>query len=507
MATTQLITNKFAIFSTKAKLDAAINDGYLQPGSIGFCKEAGKECLWTHGTYYKCDLSRTDVQSAVTALNATNSELPINSNAVRNLLATLGFPGASGDNNQAIVQVTQDNGVVSATKGDIGANHVTLDSTNISSTTQTTVQGAIAEIYTKIEDTADDAVVEVYRGNTKLGANDSISAGTEYTIKQGGTAICKIDIAADMVVKSGDVFTADGTEKLGTAQNAASAGLTSGKTYIKLEIANEDTTKNLLYIDAENLVKDHTAGATDTITVEISNNRVITAEVNDNSIGWGHLTNGNGGLQNKIDAQQTTISTTVTEITNPSTPPTTHITVSKTTSQNEATGVGDGYTISEYDIASDSYVGKFTPIGNETTVVGYIDAKVDAMGGENLWEPGASNTSSLKSKSNRTAPTSIAGERSIAAGDYTVTNNYGEAAFGIYNVSSKNAQDNTGSGNTIFSVGIGTGASARENGLELRANGNLYGQYGNPDAQSPSYTLTNLTRKFFNEFEWYEDLT
>lgn len=506
MATTQLITNKFAIFSTEAKLDAAVTAGYLTSNTIAFCKEEGNEFIWTHGTKFKCDLGREDVQDAVTAIGNAAAGLPVNSTAIRNLLSTLQFGGANGDADQAIVQVTQSNGIVTATKGDIAAEHVTYTHQQTSAqgvspvtydTTATNVQDAIAEIYEKVSDTAEDSVVEVYQGNTKLGPNDSISAGTEYTIKQGGSAVCKIDIAADMVVKNGTVITADGTEKLGTAQNAASAGLTSGKTYIKLEIANEDTSRNLLYIDAEKLVKDHTGDDTTTITVSISDSRVITADVNNNSIGWGHLTTGSSELQNKILAQRTTI----TPIAQTS-PATKHITVTKTAG-NDANGTGDNYVIAESDIASASYVGTIPGTATATDVVGYVDEKVAAIGGENLWEPGTA-TGSLKTKSNQSATSAITGERSIAAGDHTSTTNAAEAAFGVYNTSITGETDGS---KTMFSVGIGT-STATKNGFDVRKNGNLYGQYGNPTlGTNATYTYTNLTQKFYDEFEWYEDLT
>ena len=89
MATTQLITNKFAIFSTEVKLDAAVTAGYLTSNTIAFCKEEGHEFIWTHGTKFKCDLGREDVQDAVTAISNAAAGLPVNSTAIRNLLSTL----------------------------------------------------------------------------------------------------------------------------------------------------------------------------------------------------------------------------------------------------------------------------------------------------------------------------------------------------------------------------------------------------------------------------------
>lgn len=212
MATTQLIPNKFAIFSTEAKLDAAVTAGYLTNNTIAFCKEAGNELIWTHGTKFKCDLGREDVQDAVTALNATNSELPINSNAVRNLLATLGFSGASGDNDQAIVQVTQDNGVVSATKGDVAAAHVTYAKVNtgtaqdpVYNTTETTVQGAITEIYQTVDNfMTSGGVIGVYDSNGTKVTTIAVD-GTTYTFKQGTTEIASINIPKDMFLRSGEV--------------------------------------------------------------------------------------------------------------------------------------------------------------------------------------------------------------------------------------------------------------------------------------------------------------
>lgn len=90
---------------------------------------------------------------------------------------------------------------------------------------------------------------------------------------------------------------------------------------------------------------------------------------------------------------------------------------------------------------------------------------------------------------------------SLAVGSYLETLNSGEAAFGVFNDSVTHATN--ASGQTLFSVGIGTSTAARANAIEIRKTGELYAQYGDPSAATPSYAYTNLTQKFYDEFEWY----
>ena len=64
--------------------------------------------------------------------------------------------------------------------------------------------------------------------------------------------------------------------------------------------------------------------------------------------------------------------------------------------------------------------------------------------------------------------TSAIGDTSCAMGSRTVANNTAEFACGKYNVST------TGTGSTMFSVGIGANSNNRKNAFEVRANGKIY---------------------------------
>ncbi len=97
--------------------------------------------------------------------------------------------------------------------------------------------------------------------------------GKNYTLKYGEKVVFHINVAADMVVDSGETLTADGTEKKGTSDSAENAGLTKGKLYVRLHIANADTAKDYVYILASDLGVIYTAGTNVTIS-----NGVISAK-------------------------------------------------------------------------------------------------------------------------------------------------------------------------------------------------------------------------------------
>lgn len=66
------------------------------------------------------------------------------------------------------------------------------------------------------------------------------------------------------------------------------------------------------------------------------------------------------------------------------------------------------------------------------------------------------------------------GTNSHAEGYFTKTENVAEHASGQYNVSNKASATFGHSGNTLFSVGNGTGVNARNNAFEVRQNGDVY---------------------------------
>lgn len=95
------------------------------------------------------------------------------------------------------------------------------------------------------------------------------------------------------------------------------------------------------------------------------------------------------------------------------------------------------------------------------------------------------------------------GDSSHAEGIQTVAKNFAEHASGRYNVSSSASATFGDSGNTLFSVGNGTGNNARHNAFEIRQNGDIYIQSGNTDinlqnslnSKADSSTLNNYLLK------------
>ena len=68
-----------------------------------------------------------------------------------------------------------------------------------------------------------------------------------------------------------------------------------------------------------------------------------------------------------------------------------------------------------------------------------------------------------------------------------MTTNESEHASGQYNVSSSASTTFGDSGNTLFSVGNGTGVNAKHNAFEIRQNGDIYIVSGNSDIKLQDY--------------------
>lgn len=83
----------------------------------------------------------------------------------------------------------------------------------------------------------------------------------KYHITQGGKKVgIDINIPKDMVVSSGEVIKATGSEKQGSGASAASANLTKDTKYIKLTLSNAPDTSDYVYIAVTDLVNDQVAG-------------------------------------------------------------------------------------------------------------------------------------------------------------------------------------------------------------------------------------------------------
>lgn len=90
------------------------------------------------------------------------------------------------------------------------------------------------------------------------------------------------------------------------------------------------------------------------------------------------------------------------------------------------------------------------------------------------------------------------GTNSHAEGCFTKTENVAEHASGQYNVSNKASTTFGDSGNTLFSVGNGTGINARNNAFEIRQNGDVYVTSGGTDVLLQDSIVTSTEKATWN---------
>lgn len=69
------ITNKFVHFKTKASFTSRLGAGDIQESSVVFIQDANE--IWTHGTYYKCDISEAEVIALINSKGyITKADIP-----------------------------------------------------------------------------------------------------------------------------------------------------------------------------------------------------------------------------------------------------------------------------------------------------------------------------------------------------------------------------------------------------------------------------------------------
>lgn len=69
------ITNRFVHFKTKASFTSRLEAGDIQESSVVFIQDANE--IWTHGTYYKCNISRAEVEALITSKGyITEADIP-----------------------------------------------------------------------------------------------------------------------------------------------------------------------------------------------------------------------------------------------------------------------------------------------------------------------------------------------------------------------------------------------------------------------------------------------
>lgn len=271
--------------------------------------------------------------AAIATLNGDVETAGSVAKAVKDGIDAVGTGVAQTEAGKAIVSVTQTNGVVVATSGNIKAANVDVewDTQNPKSTT-TSVQGALSEIYAKLDENAEAGEIAFYKDvegvPTKVG---TIAAdGVTYTLKQGTNTIATMNFALDKVVSSGAVVVATGSE----TDVPEGQTLVAGQKYVRLVIDNSSDGKNI-YIAVNELYDDYTFNNGVEITFT-ENANVVSAEINTGSIAKEKLTT---ALQNEITSARTAIVEKAAG----------HVTVTKTA----GTGAtSDSYTIAENDIAS-----------------------------------------------------------------------------------------------------------------------------------------------------------
>lgn len=262
------------------------------------------------------DLKGTLAQGDATTLEAINDELDgidseistlkgdVNTagsvaKAVKDGIDAVGTGTVQGESGKAIVSVTQTNGVVTATAGNINAANVNVSwptpaegEDALSATAD--AQAALIEIFNKIKANKEAGAVKVFNSS-----NEKVSQiradGNTYTIKQGSDVVATVNIAADMVVNGGSVITATSDDV------AINSNVIVGQKYIKLTLANS---ADILYIPVNELYKDHTTEQNATkVQLNIDSNNVISGTIVAGSIEETDLTK---ALQTKINAAATT---------------------------------------------------------------------------------------------------------------------------------------------------------------------------------------------------------
>lgn len=275
-------------------------------------------------------ISTSGIASA-SDLEAVSGKADTNADLIAAMSGTV-----NADSGKYITSITQTSGVVSIGQASLAASAVSFDNTPaaVSAMTATTVQGAVEELKSEIDDLDAASELTLWNAGAEVGDHKVLVDGTDYTLKQGNDIVAIFNIAQDMVVSAGTVITADGTEQRGHGASAPSAGLTSGDTYVKLEIANGDENSDYIYIPANRLVDVYTAnnsGTTVDVTIDgynisadlkadavsasnIVNGAVTTAKIADSAVTTAKIADGNvtsaklsSDVQNAIDASVTGI--------------------------------------------------------------------------------------------------------------------------------------------------------------------------------------------------------
>lgn len=275
-----------------AKIDAAIGEG----GNVAAQIETAIDEL--KGTLSETDSSTLEaindeldgIDTVLETLNGDNTTEGSVAKSIKDAIEDLDV-NEIGESGKAIIAVSEANGLISATAGDISASHVT---TSLTGSAAANVQQSLEEIYGLIE----DGQIAVYADNngTLTPVNSISEFGTTYVFKQGTNTIATMNYAQDMVVSGGTVVTATAEDK------AIDENVEIGQKYIKLSIANSS---DILYIPVNALYKDHTAAPNaEKVQLAISSDNVISADIVSGSIEKTDLTI---ALQQEISSAATVV--------------------------------------------------------------------------------------------------------------------------------------------------------------------------------------------------------
>ena len=177
---------------------------------------------------------------------------------------------------QYVTNVTQENGVISVTKGGITSSDVTRTATE--GITGTTVEEALTQLDSKINMANSGSLVTMVSGVPGSEDDDYNTVLKRYTFSQNGNTIGTINIPKDLVVTAGEVVVA------GDGQNDTEniSGATAGDKYLKLTIANQTAP---VYINVKDLVDVYTVetGATE-VQLALSNSNELSATLVSGSV-------------------------------------------------------------------------------------------------------------------------------------------------------------------------------------------------------------------------------
>lgn len=123
------ITNRFVHFKTKASFTSRLGAGDIQESSVVFIQDANE--VWTHGTYYKCDISEAEVIALI------NSKGYITEDDIPSLTG-----GASATSGQYVSGVTVSGHNVTVTKAALPTNAETA--TKLATPRVIAIAGAIS---------------------------------------------------------------------------------------------------------------------------------------------------------------------------------------------------------------------------------------------------------------------------------------------------------------------------------------------------------------------------